>query len=107
MGDMNTEIGRNNNGYEQTMGREGLGTVNENGERFAAACADNNLVIVGQCSNTRTSIEQHGCLLTTSQQTKLTTSASGGSLGTHSWMSESEEAQTQDLTTTSSQQRSS
>ena len=29
------------------MGRQGLGTMNENGERFAAACADNSLVIGG------------------------------------------------------------
>lgn len=47
MGDMNAKIGGNNNGFETVMGREGLGIMNENGERFAAACADNNLVIGG------------------------------------------------------------
>lgn len=47
LGDMNAKIGGNNNGYELVMGRKGLGTMNENGERFAAACADNNLVIGG------------------------------------------------------------
>ncbi|KAJ3581358.1 hypothetical protein NHX12_016737 [Muraenolepis orangiensis] len=47
MGDMNAKIGGNNNGFEPVMGREGLGTMNANGERFAAACADNNLVIGG------------------------------------------------------------
>ena len=47
MGDMNAKIGGNNNGYELVMGRHGLGSINENGERFAAACADNNLVIGG------------------------------------------------------------
>ncbi|KAJ3612934.1 hypothetical protein NHX12_019191 [Muraenolepis orangiensis] len=45
MGDMNAKIGGNNNGFEPVMGREGLGTMNANGERFAEACADNNLVI--------------------------------------------------------------
>lgn len=40
MGDMNAKIGGNNNSYELIMGREGLGTMNENGERFAVACAD-------------------------------------------------------------------
>lgn len=39
MGDMNAKIGGNNNGYELITGREGLGTMNENGERFAV-CAD-------------------------------------------------------------------
>ena len=47
MGDMNAKIGGNNNGYELIMGKEGPGTMNENGERFAEACADNNLVIGG------------------------------------------------------------
>ena len=47
IGDMNAKIGGNNNGFETVMGREGPGTMNENGERFAAACADNNLVIGG------------------------------------------------------------
>ena len=47
MGDMNAKIGGNNNGFELSMGRQGLGTMNANGERFAAACADNSLVIGG------------------------------------------------------------
>ena len=47
MGDMNAKIGGNNNGYELVMGRHGLGSINENGERSATACADNNLVIGG------------------------------------------------------------
>jgi len=46
MGDMNAKIGGNNNGFEAVMGREGLRAMNENGESFVAACADN-LVIGG------------------------------------------------------------
>ena len=47
IGDMNAKVGNNNNGYELAMGKHGLGTMNENGQRFADACADNNLVIGG------------------------------------------------------------
>ena len=47
MGDMNAKVGNNNNGYELAMGKHRLGPMNENGERFADVCADNNLVIGG------------------------------------------------------------
>ncbi|VDO98586.1 unnamed protein product [Schistosoma margrebowiei] len=36
-----------NTGYEDIMGRHGLGERNENGERFANPCAFNKLVISG------------------------------------------------------------
>ena len=47
MGDFNAKIGGTNRGYEQVMGKHGLGTMNENGERFADFCADCNFVIGG------------------------------------------------------------
>lgn len=47
MGDLNAKIGADNTGYEQVMGRHGLGRMNENGEQFAEFCAQNNLVIGG------------------------------------------------------------
>ena len=47
MGDINAKIGSNNRGYERIMGQHGLGEMNENGERFAELCANNNLVIGG------------------------------------------------------------
>ena len=47
MGDLNAKIGSNNTGYEQVMGIHALGTMNENGERFADLCALNNMVIGG------------------------------------------------------------
>lgn len=47
MGDFNAKVGGDNSGYERIMGREGLGTMNENGERLADFCALNNLVIGG------------------------------------------------------------
>ena len=47
MGDFNAKIGGDNIGYEDVMGTHGLGTMNENGERFADLCALNQLVIGG------------------------------------------------------------
>ena len=47
MGDFNAKIGSENKGYEDVMGREGLGLMNENGEMFADLCATNSLVIGG------------------------------------------------------------
>jgi len=47
VGGYNAKIGGNNRGYEQVMGKHGLGAMNENGERFAEFCADRNLVIGG------------------------------------------------------------
>ena len=47
MGDFNAKIGSNNKGYEEVMGQQGLGEMNDNGERFADLCATSNLVIGG------------------------------------------------------------
>ncbi|VDO83114.1 unnamed protein product [Schistosoma margrebowiei] len=47
MGDFNAKVGTDNTGYEDIMGRHGLGERNENGERFANLCAFNKLVIGG------------------------------------------------------------
>ena len=47
MGDFNVKVGYKNTGYEQTMGRHGIGQMNENEERFAELCAKNKFVIGG------------------------------------------------------------
>ncbi|VDP27783.1 unnamed protein product [Schistosoma margrebowiei] len=47
MRDFNAEVGTDNTGYEDIMGRHGLGERNENGERFANLCTFNKLVIGG------------------------------------------------------------
>ncbi|VDO65057.1 unnamed protein product [Schistosoma margrebowiei] len=47
MGDFNAKVGTDNIGYEDIMGRHGLGERNENGERSANVCAFNKLVIGG------------------------------------------------------------
>ena len=47
MGDANAKVGKDNEGWERVMGRQGIGTMNENGERLAEFCALNDLVIGG------------------------------------------------------------
>ncbi|VDP69627.1 unnamed protein product [Schistosoma mattheei] len=47
MRDLDVRVGMDNNGYEEIMGRHGLGERNENGERFTNLCAFNKLVIGG------------------------------------------------------------
>ena len=47
MEDFNAKIGADNTGYDDIMGTQGLGVMNENGERFADLCALNQLVIGG------------------------------------------------------------
>ena len=47
MGDANAKIGSDNIGYEDIMGKHGLGTMNNNRERLADMCAFNRLVIGG------------------------------------------------------------
>ncbi|XP_052224834.1 uncharacterized protein LOC127840456 [Dreissena polymorpha] len=50
---MNAKVGTDNTGREMVMGREGLGTTNENGELFTDFCANNDLVIEGTISSHR------------------------------------------------------
>ncbi|VDP04066.1 unnamed protein product [Schistosoma mattheei] len=47
MRDFNAKVGVDNTGYEDIIGRHGLGERNENGERFANLCVFNKLVIGG------------------------------------------------------------
>ncbi|KAJ3595043.1 hypothetical protein NHX12_004348 [Muraenolepis orangiensis] len=47
MGDFNAKIGGRNEGYEEVMGKDGVGNINENGEMFVETCVNNNLVIGG------------------------------------------------------------
>ena len=47
IGDLNVKIGEGNEGWEKVMGRHGLGGMNENGERLATFCGNNDLVIGG------------------------------------------------------------
>ena len=46
MGDLNAKIG-GNTGFEEIMGQQGLGEMNDNGDRFANLCATSSLVIGG------------------------------------------------------------
>jgi len=47
MGDLNAKVGADNTGHEEVMGKEGLGKMNDNGERFTDLCSLNQLVIGG------------------------------------------------------------
>lgn len=47
MGDLNAKVGDDNTGYEQTMGKHGLGIINDNGHRLVEFCTDRNLLIGG------------------------------------------------------------
>ena len=47
LGDFNAKVGSDNTGYEEFMGVQGIGVMNDNGERFANMCASNNFVIGG------------------------------------------------------------
>ena len=47
MGDANAKVGSDNISYEEVMGKQGLGVMNDNGERFADFCSLNDLVIGG------------------------------------------------------------
>ena len=47
MGDFNAMIGSNNAGFEEIMGKEGLGEMNENGLIFANFCDTFDMVISG------------------------------------------------------------
>ncbi len=46
-GDFNAKVGSDNTGVEGVMGKHGLGSRNDNGQRFVDLCANNNLVIGG------------------------------------------------------------
>ena len=47
IGDLNAKVGADNTGIEQVMGREGLGTRNDNGERLVDFCTRQDMVIGG------------------------------------------------------------
>ena len=47
MRDVNTKVGMANEQWKGTTGIEGIGVMNENGERFLEFCPINDLVIGG------------------------------------------------------------
>ena len=47
MGDANAKVGNDNEGEERTLGKHGVGTRNENGQRFVDFCTLNNHTIGG------------------------------------------------------------
>ena len=47
MGNFDAKIGEDNIGYEEVMGRHGLGEMSDNGEMFTDFCTLNGFVIRG------------------------------------------------------------
>ena len=47
LGDLNARPGNNNIGRDRVMGKHGIGTINDNGERLCHFCEENNKVIGG------------------------------------------------------------
>ena len=47
MGGLNAKVGVDNQGKESTMGRQGLGDANDNGDRLTTFCQENRLAIGG------------------------------------------------------------
>ena len=47
MGDLNAKVGDDNSTYERTMGCEGCGKMNENGERLLDFCEENAFIVGG------------------------------------------------------------
>ena len=45
--DLNARPGNNNTGRDRVMGKHGIGTINDNGERLCHFCDENNMVIGG------------------------------------------------------------
>ena len=45
MGDLNSQVGEDNKGYENIIGSHGVGERNDNGERLVDFCGLNNLVV--------------------------------------------------------------
>ena len=56
MGAVNAKVGVTNEQWKGTIGTEGGGVTNKNGERFMEFCAVNDLVIKELYSNTTTFI---------------------------------------------------
>ena len=46
LGDLNARPSNNNIGRDRVMGKHGVGTINDNGERLCQFCEENNMVII-------------------------------------------------------------
>jgi hypothetical protein len=74
MGVFNAQFGRDNNAWEETMGKAAIGDRTDSGERLLSYCSSNKLKIGGS-SSTRTFIKAHGDLRMERLPTRLITYA--------------------------------
>lgn len=87
MGDLNAKVGEDSTGNELIVGKQGMGTCNENGELFTDLCSFNSLVIGGTIFLTRTSIRLLGPCQMKKRKTRSTTSLFLASGEEVRWMS--------------------
>ena len=71
MGDLDAKVGSYNWSYDRAMGKEGCGTMNENGERLAELCAAKTWSLEEQSSLTVIFTSIHGVLLMVEIGTRL------------------------------------
>ena len=76
MGDFNVQVGAENGGWEETIGKEALGERTDNGERLLSYCSTNKLRIGGTLLQHKNIHKPRGGPLMVELQIKLTTSAS-------------------------------
>ena len=50
MGDLNAKVGKDNKYVEQSMGKQGLGERNENGQKLVNICSENDMAMTGTIS---------------------------------------------------------
>jgi len=76
MGDSNAKVGYDNTGYEQTMGRHGIGQMSAMEKDLLSFVPTTNLSYEEVFLHTNAYIKQHGYHHTISQKIRLTISAS-------------------------------
>jgi len=102
LGDANAKVGSDNTGWEGSTGNEGLGTMNDNGLRFALRTVLSLETLV-LSTKTSTSIGGHHQIATTEIRSIMWRSEKDS--GDRYWMSEHSEEQTQQVTITLSDAR--
>ena len=75
MGNLNAKIGGKNKGYEEIMGKHGVGILNNNDQRLFEFCQLNDLVMGGTLFEHKSTQNLYGTHQTANQKTKLIISA--------------------------------
>ena len=73
LGDLNTKVGDENKDMEEIIGKHGLGSRNDNGNRLCDFCPINGLSSQERASHTEQPTKQRGCHKTGRYEIKLIT----------------------------------